>query len=279
MMYSASETARRASAAARNTCTTLATQADFGSRFPTASPEMKESFLMLQNASSGLCPCGKRYVEAFMWCSAHPCCRDCSKDPSSMAKSRREHNCKVAGCNRPLNPECYRCEAVELRDESMTEVALSFQHALEMAERDRSTAVAAAAAATAAAAAAAAATAAPRSGGKAKIGDIEDPEEKAEAQAAAKENRLRLAKKKRVDETHDEFQIILDHAIQMLIDSDHPEAPNLVAKKRKIEEFIENGPPKKKGGRRPKAAAAAAAAGPSSAPVPDEESEEDEDDM
>jgi len=68
----------------------------------------------------------------------------------------------------------------------------------------------------------------------------------------------------------------------MLIDSDHPEAPNLVAKKRKIEEFIENGPPKKKGGRRPKAAASAAAAGPS-IPTPNEqwdaEMEIDLDDM
>ena len=116
-----------------------------------------------------------------------------------------------------------------------------------------------------------------RSGGKAKIGDIEDPDKKAAAQAEAKENRLRHAKKRRIDATREEIDLLLEHSIQMLMGADHPGAPDLVAKKLKIDEFIKNGPPKKQGGRRPKAAAAAAAS--SSAPMGDGEVTEAEDEM
>jgi len=97
-----------------------------------------------------------------------------------------------------------------------------------------------------------------RSGGKARIGDIKDPDKKAEAQAEAKEKRLRHAKRGRIDATREEIDLLLEHSIQMLMGADHPGAPDLVAKKLKIDEFIKNGPPKKQGGRPPKAAAAGA---------------------
>ena len=116
-----------------------------------------------------------------------------------------------------------------------------------------------------------------RSGGKAKIGDIEDPDKKAEAQAEAKENRVRRANKKRVEQTRAESDLLLEYSIQMLMGADHPGAPDLLAKKLKIDEFIKNGPSKKQGGRRPKAAAAAAAS--SSAPMGDDEVMEAEDEM
>jgi len=99
-----------------------------------------------------------------------------------------------------------------------------------------------------------------RSGGKARIGDIKDPDKKAEAQAEAKEKRLRHAKRGRIDATREEIDLLLEHSIQMLMGADHPGAPDLVAKKLKIDEFIKNGPPKKQGGRPPKASAAAAGA-------------------
>jgi len=116
-----------------------------------------------------------------------------------------------------------------------------------------------------------------RSGGKAKIGDIEDPDKKAEAQAEAKENRVRRANKKRVEQTRAESDLLLEYSIQMLMGADHPGAPDLLAKKLKIDEFIKNGPSKKQGGRRPKAAAAAAAS--SSAPTGGDEVMEAEDEM
>ncbi len=197
MLYSASETARRAAAANRHTCTTLATSADFDAQYPTASPEMKESFMMLKNCSSGLCPCGKRYGKAYFWCPMHACCEDCSQDPANMAKNRRVHICKVAGCDRQLNSVSWRCELVESQHEQMVEVGVRLQHALMMNERNRN---------------AAAAGPTRKPSGKPKITEMNDPDEKAEAQEAARADRIRLAKKRRIDETCAELEQIGEEA-------------------------------------------------------------------
>jgi len=262
MMYSASETARRAAAANRNNCTTLATSADFDAQYPTASPEMKESFMMLKNCSSGLCPCGKRYGKAYFWCPMHACCEDCSQDPANMAKNRRVHICKVAGCDRQLNSVSWRCELVESQHEQMVEVGVRLQHALMMNERNRN---------------AAAAGPTRKPSGKPKITEMNDPDEKAEAQEAARADRIRLAKKRRIDETCAELEQIGEEALKMLVESVHPGADGLLAKKARIEEFRQNGLPKKKGGRRPKATAGAAGSSTDAAPAVGDEDSDDED--
>jgi hypothetical protein len=282
MMYSASDMRRRAEIAARNGCRTMQTTEDPDEKWPNTSAETRDAYRSTQNFLSGACACGLPLGDTPMYfCPLHACCMTCAEaGPHTMRKSRHSNTCKINGCTCELAAVATRNLKAEEQSAFVKEMLDKLRESLEH-EQHRDTS--GQDARDEAMGRDPADRAGRSGGGKAKIGDIEDPEEKAEAQAAAKENRLRLAKKKRIDETREEFEILLDHSIQMHVDADHPEAPNLVAKKRKIDEFIENGPPKKKGGRRPKAAAAAAsaAAGPSgpSIPTPNEQWDAEKDEV
>ena len=263
MMFSASEIRRRAEMAARNGCRSIQTTQDPDEKWPNTSAETRDAFRSTQNFLSGACPCGLPLGDTPMYfCPMHACCMACSDaGPHSMRASRHSNKCKINGCDCELVPDAKRNLKAEAQSAFMEEMLDKLRESLEH-EQNRDTS------GQDARDEAMGRDPAARSGGKAKIGDIDDPDEKAEAQAEAKEKRIRRAKKGRIDETREESELLLNHSIQMHVVADHPGAPELLAKKLKIDEFIENGPPKKKGGRRPKAAAAAAS---SSAPMGDDE--------
>ena len=268
MMLSASNMRRRTELAARNTCRTMQTTEDPDEKWPNTSAETRDAYRATMNFLAGTCACGLPLGETPMYfCPMHPCCITCADDgPHTMRKSRHSNTCKINGCDCELAAVATRNLKAEEQSAFVKEMADKLRESLER-EQHRDTA---GQDARDEAMGRDPAARAGRSDGKVRIGEIDDPDEKAEAQAAAKETRDRLAKEKRVKDTRGDLEILLDHSIQMHVVADHPEAPNLVAKKRQIDDFVENGPPKKKGGRRPKTAAAAAA-GPSSAPMPAED--------
>ena len=76
MMYSASETARRASAAARNTCTTMQTTEDPDEKWPNTSAETRDAYRSTQNFLSGASSCGLPLGDTPVYfCPMHACCK------------------------------------------------------------------------------------------------------------------------------------------------------------------------------------------------------------
>ena len=272
MMYSASDMRRRAEIAARNGCRSIQTTQDPDERYPNTSAETRDALRSTQNFLSGACPCGLPLGDTPMYfCPMHACCMACADaGPHSMRTSRNSNTCKINDCEHQIAPDAKRNLKAEQQSAFAEEIRDKLIESLEH-EQNRDTS------GQDARDQAMGRDPAARCGGKAKIGEIDDPDEKAEAQADAKDNRVRRAKNKRVEQTRAESELLLNHSIQLHVVAEHPDAPGLVAKKLKLDEFVENGPPKKKGGRRPKATAAAAAS--SSAPMWDDEVMEAEDEM
>ena len=265
MMYSASDMRRRAEIAARNGCRSIQTTQDPDERYPNTSAETRDALRSTQNFLSGACPCGLPLGDTPMYfCPMHACCMACADaGPHSMRTSRNSNTCKIKGCEHQIAPDAKRNLKAEQQSAFAKEIADKLVESLEH-EQNRDTS------GQDARDQAMGRDPAARCGGKAKIGEIDDPDEKAEAQADAKDNRVRRAKNKRVEQTRAESELLLNHSIQLHVVAEHPDAPGLVAKKRKLDEFVENGPPKKKGGRRPKAAAAAASSS-GGIPTPNEQ--------
>ena len=125
--------AARASAAARNSCTSLVKYFDL-EQYTKASPEMKSAIQALENVRAGGCKCGNaRPKQRYMGCGLHLSCEECHLDFTKVAN--RKGGCNFPGCNCQVLWPCRPVQAFDLVQEAASEAFQKLDHALQIEEQ------------------------------------------------------------------------------------------------------------------------------------------------
>ena len=191
MLAQTAQTAQtaRAAAAERNTETAMV-KFDIDD-YTKASPETKEALLALQNVAVGACHCGNQHpTKRWVGCGVHLSCEACADDRSKVL-NRRGDGCIVAGCYEPV---CFPCVAVPAFDAVQSDAVdaiVKMKRALELNElRDEGEGARRRAEALG--------RAEPEPNNKrARLSDIEDPEEREAERSRRAGMRAACAEKKR----------------------------------------------------------------------------------